>query len=182
MFLALPLVAFGPLTDPHAALEAQDARLVLQTQAYIQAENKRRGLDFPRVDPDDLRTIVDEFESNGIDPALGLAVAAQESRFQRNAKSRMGARGIFQFMPETARWRRVDPLDVRSSARGAAKYIKDLLTSTRLRSNCAGDIRCALYHYNAGPYRKKGLERPARYVREVLERARKIRAALQARS
>lgn len=180
-FLALPLAAFGTAPSPQAIVAARQERYVEQARVYISQENRKRGGEFPRVDSDDLKTIVEEFDANGMDPVLGLAVAAQESRFQRAAQSHMGARGIFQFMPKTARWRHVNPLDVRSSARGAARFLKDLLKSSRFRAQCNGDVRCALYHYNAGPNRKRGLARANRYVREVLERADKISAALYAR-
>lgn len=41
-------------------------------------------------------------ESNGIDPRLVLAIARQESRFDPAAKSDASARGLLQFIPETA--------------------------------------------------------------------------------
>lgn len=40
--------------------------------------------------------------SNGIDPRLVLAIARQESRFDPSAKSSASARGLLQFIPETA--------------------------------------------------------------------------------
>jgi len=180
-FLALPLAALNTTPNPQLAARARLDRFIDRTQAYVVIENRKRGGEFPRFDPEDLRTIAEEFEANRVDPILGLAVAAQESRFQRSAKSGMGARGIFQFMPKTAKWRGVDPADVRSSARGAARYLEDLRNSPFYRAHCKGDLSCALYHYNAGPNAKKGLRRPARYARQVLERARKIAALIAAK-
>lgn len=73
------------------------------------------------------------------------AVWYQESRRGRNAgKSRAGAEGDFQFMPNTAKRFGVNVKDFNSSANGAAKYLAVL--STRYN----GDVAKMLAGYNAG--------------------------------
>lgn len=44
---------------------------------------------------------VDEF---GVDPFLIMAIIQTESRFEQDQQSHMGARGVMQLMPDTARW------------------------------------------------------------------------------
>ena len=40
----------------------------------------------------------------GVDPALARAIAWQESRWSQGARSSVGAIGVMQLMPATARW------------------------------------------------------------------------------
>jgi len=59
----------------------------------------------------------------GWDWRLVASQAYQESRFNANAKSWAGARGLMQIMPATARELRVDPNDPRESIEGACRYL-----------------------------------------------------------
>ncbi|MEM3335460.1 MAG: lytic transglycosylase domain-containing protein [Thermoplasmata archaeon] len=58
-------------------------------------------------------------------------------------KSPVGALGIAQFMPETAKWLGVDPLNPEDAIRGAAKYLDWLYKQL-------GDWKLAVAAYNAG--------------------------------
>lgn len=55
-----------------------------------------------------------------------------------------GAKGKFQFMPETASAYQVDTSDPVSSARGAAQYLSDL------SKQYGGSLKAAIAHYNGG--------------------------------
>lgn len=86
---------------------------------------------------------------HGIDPALVHAVVEAESNYRPTARSQMGARGLMQVMPATAR-----ELGVRSAGRlfdpkenleAGVRYLKVLL------ERFDGDLRFALAAYNAGP-------------------------------
>jgi hypothetical protein len=61
-----------------------------------------------------------------------------------------GAKGRFQFMPETAKAYGVNPEDPISSAHGAAKYISDLAKEY-------GSIQAAVAHYNGGGVSAKAI-------------------------
>jgi soluble lytic murein transglycosylase-like protein len=81
----------------------------------------------------------------GVSADLIEAVAWAESRFQQSARSRAGAIGVMQLMPETATQMGVDPADAAQNIGGGANYLRAMLD----RFN--GDVALALAAYNAGP-------------------------------
>ncbi|HUP46921.1 MAG TPA: lytic transglycosylase domain-containing protein, partial [Thermoanaerobaculia bacterium] len=81
-----------------------------------------------------------------LDPLLLAAVARRESGFRARAVSPVGARGIMQLMPATARELGVkNSFDPRQNINGGAKYLRRLMNQYR------GNINLALAAYNAGP-------------------------------
>ena len=80
-------------------------------------------------------------------PAFFARLIWKESRFNPNAVSPVGASGIAQFMPGTARLRNLeDPFDPRTAIPASAHYLSDL-------RNQFGNLGLAAAAYNAGPGR-----------------------------
>ncbi|MEO0061679.1 MAG: hypothetical protein RLZZ08_239 [Pseudomonadota bacterium] len=82
-----------------------------------------------------------------LSPALIEALVWQESRWHANAVSPVGARGLAQLMPGTARSLGVDAADPFANLEGGARYLRAQL------DRYDGDLERALAAYNAGPGR-----------------------------
>lgn len=90
--------------------------------------------------------IVDAAERHDVDPRLLAAMVWQESRFDPDAVSHAGARGLTQLMPGTAADLGVDPNDPLQNLDGGARYLREQLDRF-------GRTDLALAAYNAGPGR-----------------------------
>lgn len=84
-------------------------------------------------------------KATGLSPAILKAVAQVESDFNPGAVSPVGAIGVMQLMPSTARELGVNPYNPAANILGGAKYLSQLLDQFHHH------LALALAAYNAGP-------------------------------
>lgn len=115
---------------------------------------------------------------HGVDPELVHAVVLAESNYEVRARSRVGARGLMQVMPETARNFGITNLyDPAHNIEAGVQYLKFLLARF--------DLPRALAAYNAGPtaVRRYGGVPPfaetQTYVRKVFDSYEKFTASVR---
>ena len=94
----------------------------------------------------ELLALVDEIAvSEGVDPFLARAVIQAESAFYTRARSRAGALGLMQLMPQTAeRFGVLDPFDPRQNITVGVKYLHWLSEAFN------GDLPRVIAAYNSG--------------------------------
>ena len=115
--------------------------------------------------------IIDTFSvRHGVDSALVHALIEVESAYRPSARSPMGAMGLMQLMPATAkRYALTDPFDPAGNIEAGTRHLRSLL------DRYDDDIDWALAAYNAGegPVRKFGGVPPypetRRYVTKIRE-------------
>jgi hypothetical protein len=160
--------AGGTTTDVERGAPASGTELLGELRALRQELDAKQGelevarLQLDRVDaimqysthyrlPADLATAVyDVALSEGIDPALAFRLVKVESGFNQRATSHVGAIGLTQVLPSTARL--YEPglttqqlYDRNTNLRIGFRYLRDLLD--RYPSN----MQLALLAYNRGP-------------------------------
>jgi soluble lytic murein transglycosylase-like protein len=109
-------------------------------------------------------------KSAGVDPRFIHAVIKQESKYDPKAVSHVGAEGLMQMMPATAkRFGLKDPFDPKANVEAGTKYLKWLL------KRFDGDVSLALAGYNAGEGsvdKYKGVppyDETQNYVKKIVE-------------
>lgn len=148
----MPVTGLALTAAQAAALEGEPAQLVsLDGSPVIEGLPEHATTD-PRLTargvPEGYRAKVAELsERFDLSPSLIEALVWQESRWRETAVSPVGARGLAQLMPGTARELGVDPDDPFANLEGGARYLREQL------DRFDGDLEKALAAYNAGPGR-----------------------------
>ncbi len=161
-------VTFAPskirISQPTASLVSQ--KYDLQSQESI---TDRKANEYQIAKP--LDEIIDNAAGiNKVEPALIRAVIKAESSFDQQAVSRVGAEGLMQLMPETARDLGVqDSFDPEQNVAGGTRYLKQLL------DKYDGNLDTALAAYNWGPGNvdRKGTSSLPKETTEYLARVKK---------
>lgn len=109
-----------------------------------------------------------------LEPALLRAVIWAESAFDHKAVSRVGARGLMQLMPATARSldaeEALDCTKPRKNIMAGARYLRKQINTFQ------GNLKLALAAYNAGPHKVrkyKGIppyRETQNYVKKIMKR------------
>lgn len=162
-------VAGGPVTAAIGASEANAADAVAFAPANPQTSAITQVAD--TAGPAQWRGRVAELAAKyDISPSLLEALVWQESRWNTGAVSPVGARGLAQLMPGTARQLGVNPHDPSANLEGGARYLREQLDTFN------GNLEKALAAYNAGPgrvHRAGGIPRireTQNYVSAILSR------------
>ncbi len=111
---------------------------------------------------------------HGLDPALVKAIIHVESCFDKRAVSRVGAQGLMQLMPDTARQLGVrddEVFDPDKNIEAGVRYFRQMLESFK-------DLDKALAAYNAGPGAVKKYNGIPPF-RETQKYVRRVRAQYQ---
>lgn len=133
-----------------AELDAAKGDLAL-TRAQL--ERARAIMDYSgrfKVNADLAGAVYDVALAEGIDPELGFRLVRVESEFNPHAISSVGAVGLTQLMPSTARYfdkdvTRQELFEPRTNLRIGFRYLRSLI------NEYDGDVRIALLVYNRGP-------------------------------
>jgi soluble lytic murein transglycosylase-like protein len=133
---------FGDVREALVSLRTTQRRMTFRPFGPM-VYDSRAGVTAPR---DLTPAIVDAARAHGVDPRLVAAVARRESAFNPMALSPVGAAGIMQLMPSTAKYLGVeDVYDARANIFGGTRYLRELLDAF------GGDLDLTLAAYNAGP-------------------------------
>jgi soluble lytic murein transglycosylase-like protein len=138
----------GPLAERAAAAPAGAAAEALPDSlglpAHAIADPARHAAGIPPRYAAKIAELAARFD---LSPSLLEALVWQESRWRETAVSPVGARGLAQLMPGTARYLGVNPHDPFQNLEGGARYLREQL------DRFDGDLEKALAAYNAGPGR-----------------------------
>jgi soluble lytic murein transglycosylase len=85
------------------------------------------------------------------DPYLMISLIRQESAFNERARSRVGARGLMQLMPQTAR--RMERVSLRALFDPKTNIRLGVRFFSHLTERYEGEVELALAAYNAGPHK-----------------------------
>ena len=143
--------ASQPITARTGDTEDQLAsRIAEQHQGGKEAALIQDAMEKYDIDEDLATDIYRIAEEEGIEPGVAYGLVKTESSFRNTAISHVGARGLTQVMPRTARWmvpgtRESDLHDQKTNLRLGFRYLNQMIDKYK------GDVKLALLAYNRGP-------------------------------
>lgn len=147
-WVAGPLVTTPAVTDANlAAATATDAAIAIEGLSLPDSAIADPARHAAGVPPRYAAKIAELSRRFDLSPSLLEALVWQESRWRENAVSPVGAQGLAQLMPGTARYLGVDSRDPFQNLEGGARYLREQL------DRFDGNLEKALAAYNAGPGR-----------------------------
>lgn len=137
--------------DERASLAFSVESTISGPRSQAAAPRDRRLASKPsRVSPDLLTLIEEACREHGLDPDMVIALIQVESRFNTNAVSPKGARGLMQLMPATAKRYGITTIsELHNPAQNldaGMRHLKELLKLHK------GNWALAIASYNAGEY------------------------------
>lgn len=134
----------GDVEDQLAARIGETANTAKQT-SFVDAAMEKYD-----IDENLARDIYEIAKQEGIEPEIAFGLVKTESSFKNRAISHVGARGLTQVMPRTARWmvpgtKAEDLYDQKTNLRLGFKYLNQMI------DKYDGNVRLALLAYNRGP-------------------------------
>jgi soluble lytic murein transglycosylase-like protein len=159
--------------EEKAPVEDRVAGQIAETHAAdVREDTVRYAIDRYGIDRDLAEDIYDVATSHDIEPRLAFGLVKVESAFDHGAISHVGARGLTQVMPRTARWllpgtRAHDLHDRDLNLNLGFRYLNQLI------NKYDGNVELALLAYNRGPgtvdrILKRGGNPDNGYARKVL--------------
>jgi len=94
------------------------------------------------------RSVMADAMRTHLDPKFIMSIVTVESHWRSNAVSAVGAQGLGQLMPYTAKKLGVNPHVPSDNLRGTSNYLRSLMNTFKNKPNA---VKLAIAGYNAGP-------------------------------
>ncbi len=137
-------------TDTGDAEEAVAERIAQEQNVNSTDAAVREAMERYKISESLARDIYQIAQEEGIEPKVAYGLVKTESSFKPSAISHVGAIGLTQVMPRTARWllpgtKTSDLHDQKTNLRLGFRYLNQMIDKYK------GDVRLALLAYNRGP-------------------------------
>lgn len=148
-----PLQPASPETVAQHAQEVEEnvvEKIAVSKEEQDREDQVTRAMKKHGISREMAEDIYDIAREEGIRPRLAFGLVKTESTFRERAQSGVGARGLTQVMPRTARWlmpgtKTEDLYNRQTNLRLGFRYLDKMI------AKYDGDVRLALLAYNRGP-------------------------------